>query len=331
MTQAASLLEVRDLVVEFRTLEGVVHAVNGVSFRIRAGETLGIVGESGCGKSVSALSVLRLIPQPPGKIVSGRVDFDGRDLLQLPKAEMQAVRGRAIGMVFQDPMTCLNPVLTVGRQISETMTVHLGLGREEARRQTLSLLEMVGIPTPELRCDDYPHHFSGGMRQRAMIAMALSCDPKLLIADEPTTALDVTIQSQILELVKRQRDRRNMAVIWISHDLSVIAELADRVVVMYAGFIVEEADVFKLYREPRHPYTQALLDSIPHMDTAGPEELRVIPGSPPDAMSLPPGCPFVPRCTFAIDRCQRENPPLSSAGRDHTAACWVVAAKRKPP
>jgi oligopeptide transport system ATP-binding protein len=330
MTQAASLLEVRDLVVEFRTLEGVVHAVNGVSFRVRAGETLGIVGESGCGKSVSALSVLRLIPQPPGKIVSGRVDFDGRDLLQLPKAEMQEVRGRAIGMVFQDPMTCLNPVLTVGRQISETMTAHLGLGREESRRQTLSLLEMVGIPNPELRCDDYPHHFSGGMRQRAMIAMALSCDPRLLIADEPTTALDVTIQSQILELVKLQRDRRNMAVIWISHDLSVIAELADRVVVMYAGFIVEEADVFRLYREPRHPYTLALLHSIPHMDAAGPEELMAIPGSPPDAMSLPPGCPFAPRCTFTIDRCQRENPPLSSAGHDHTAACWVVAAKRKP-
>src|SRR5512140_3423008 len=295
MAMSDKLLEVRDLRVEFQTMEGVVHAVNGVSFSVQPGQTLGIVGESGCGKSGSVLSVMRLIPPPPGRIVSGQVEFDGCDLLRLSAAEMQQIRGQYISMVFQDPMTSLNPVLTVGRQIGETMMVHEGLDEKQARQAATHLLEQVGIPNPAMRLDDYPHHFSGGMRQRVMIAMALSCKPRLLIADEPTTALDVTIQVQILDLVKQLRDEMNMAVIWISHDLAVIAELADRVAVMYSGYIVEETDVFQLYRQPLHPYTLALLHSLPRVDTGELDKLSAIPGSPPDATRLPPGCPFAPR------------------------------------
>ena len=326
----ANLLEARDLKVEFQTLEGTVHALNGVSFAVKAGETLGIVGESGCGKSVSVLAVMRLIPQPPGRILSGVVDFAGRDLMRLSSSEMQAVRGNEISMIFQDPMTSLNPVLTIGRQISETMMVHKGLGEKEARQAAVELLEQVGIPSPRLRLDDYPHHFSGGMRQRVMIAMALSCNPRLLIADEPTTALDVTIQAQILDLIKHLRDQLGMAVIWISHDLAVIAELADHVAVMYSGYLVEEADVFQLYREPLHPYTLALLQSLPRLDTGELDKLRAIPGSPPDSTRLPPGCPFAPRCRFAAKRCHLENPPLMQIGPEHTAACWVDVASGRP-
>jgi oligopeptide transport system ATP-binding protein len=317
------LLDVRDLKVEFKTMEGTVHALNGVSFSVDPGKTLGIVGESGCGKSVSVLSVMRLIPQPPGHILSGQVDFAGRNLLRLSSAEMQQVRGKDISMIFQDPMTSLNPVLTIGRQIGETMMVHCGLSERESQAEAIHLLEQVGIPNPALRLDDYPHHFSGGMRQRVMIAMALSCKPKLLIADEPTTALDVTIQVQILDLVKQLRDELNMAVIWISHDLAVIAELADRVAVMYSGYIVEETDVFQLYRQPLHPYTLALLHSLPRVDTGELDKLSAIPGSPPDATRLPPGCPFAPRCSFVTAHCQQENPALLEAAPDHRIACWV--------
>ena len=320
---AEKLLEVRDLQVQFHTLEGVVHAVNGVSFHVRAGETLGIVGESGCGKSVTMLSVMRLIPQPPGKIVSGEVLFQGTDLLKLDKTQMQALRGKELAMVFQDPMTSLNPVLTIGRQISEAMIVHQGASEADARKQAIRLLEMVGIPKPEGRYENYPHQFSGGMRQRVMIAMALACNPKLLIADEPTTALDVTIQVQILDLIRTLRDRLGMSVIWISHDLAVIAELADRVIVMYGGYIVEETDVFKLYRHPQHPYTLALLKSIPRLDASSDEKLLAIAGSPPDATRLPPGCPFEPRCTFAQAICAQQNPPLTAVAPDHRIACWV--------
>ena len=317
------LLDVRGLKVEFQTLEGTVHALNGVSFSVNPGKTLGIVGESGCGKSVSVLAVMRLIPQPPGRILSGEVHFDGCDLLKLSPPEMQEIRGRDVSMIFQDPMTSLNPVLTIGRQIGETMMVHKGLNEMEARQASIELLKQVGIPNPALRLDDYPHHFSGGMRQRVMIAMALSCKPKLLIADEPTTALDVTIQVQILDLVKQLRDQMGMAVIWISHDLAVIAELADRVAVMYSGYVVEEADVFQLYRQPLHPYTLALLHSLPRMDTGELDKLTAIPGSPPDATRLPPGCPFAPRCHFAMERCLIENPTLREAEPDHRIACWV--------
>jgi oligopeptide transport system ATP-binding protein len=323
------LLDVRGLKVEFQTLEGTVHALNGVSFAVRPGETLGIVGESGCGKSVSVLSVMRLIPQPPGRILEGDVDFAGRDLLHLSPQEMQQVRGKDISMIFQDPMTSLNPVLTIGRQIGETMMVHKGLSENEARQASIKLLEQVGIPNPVMRLDDYPHHFSGGMRQRVMIAMALSCNPKLLIADEPTTALDVTIQVQILDLVKQLRDQLGMAVIWITHDLAVIAELADRVVVMYSGYIVEETDVFQLYREPLHPYTLALLQSLPRMETGELDKLAAIPGSPPDATRLPAGCPFCPRCRHATPRCTRENPPLKQVTEAHGVACWLDLSRAR--
>jgi oligopeptide transport system ATP-binding protein len=326
----ARLLDVRDLKVEFQTLEGTVHALNGVSFSVNPGQTLGIVGESGCGKSVSVLAVMRLIPQPPGKIVTGEVNFAGRNLLSLSGPEMQDVRGKDISMIFQDPMTSLNPVLTIGRQIGETMMVHKGLSENEARRAAIELLDQVGIPNPAVRLDDYPHHFSGGMRQRVMIAMALSCKPRLLIADEPTTALDVTIQVQILDLVKQLRDQMDMAVIWISHDLAVIAELADRVAVMYSGYLVEETDVFQLYQQPRHPYTLALLQSLPRMDTGELDKLAAIPGSPPDATRLPPGCPFAPRCRFAMARCHQENPQLMDVGLDHRAACWVDVLTGRP-
>ncbi len=318
-----SLLDVRELVVRFRTVAGTVHAVNGASYAVAPGQTLGLVGESGCGKSVSVLSVMRLIQEPPGEIVSGQVLYDGRDLLQLREQEMERIRGREIGMVFQDPMTSLNPVLTIGRQISETMTVHMGMNAERARAKAVELLEMVGIPQAAERYGDYPHQFSGGMRQRVMIASALACSPALFIADEPTTALDVTIQAQIVDLVKNLRDRLKMAVIWITHDLAVVAEIADRVAVMYAGFIVEEADVFDLFENPRHPYTFSLLKSVPRVDQVIEEELFTIPGSPPDCLSLPPGCPFAPRCTFAVDRCRRQAPPLEPFRDQHRVACWV--------
>ena len=318
----AKLLEVKGLRTQFFTQDGVVHAVNGITYDIDEGETLGIVGESGCGKSVSVLSIMRLIPQPPGKIVGGEVWFDGRNIMELQEDEVRQVRGNRIAMIFQDPMTSLNPVLTVGTQVGEALQLHMGMDKAQARRRTIELLDMVNIPEAADRVDDYPHQFSGGMRQRVMIAMALSCNPQLLIADEPTTALDVTIQAQIIDLVKKLKDDIGMAVIWITHDLGVVAGLAERVLVMYAGYIVEEAAVKELYGNPRHPYTLGLLASIPRLDELK-EKLTPIEGLPPDLIDPPPSCPYAPRCRFRIDRCLEENPTLAPVGPGHRIACWV--------
>jgi oligopeptide transport system ATP-binding protein len=318
----AKLLEVKGLRTQFFTQDGVVHAVNGISYDLEEGETLGIVGESGCGKTVSVLSIMRLIPQPPGKIVGGDVWFDGRNIMDMREDEVRQVRGNRIAMIFQDPMTSLNPVLTVGTQVGEALQLHMGMDRAQARRRTIELLEMVNIPEAGDRVDDYPHQFSGGMRQRVMIAMALSCNPQLLIADEPTTALDVTIQAQIIDLVKKLKDDIGMAVVWITHDLGVVAGLAERVLVMYAGYIVEEAAVKELYGDPRHPYTLGLLGSIPRLDERK-EKLTPIEGLPPDLIDPPPSCPFAPRCRFRIDRCLEENPALAPVGPGHRIACWV--------
>ena len=319
----ATLLEVKNLATRFYTQDGIVHAVNGISFHVDEGETLGIVGESGCGKSVSVLSCMRLIPQPPGEIASGEVDFDGRDLMKMDEEEIRHVRGNRIAMIFQDPMTSLNPVLTIEQQISEALELHLNMDGDTARQRSIELLEMVGIPEAAERIDDYPHQFSGGMRQRAMIAMALSCNPQLLIADEPTTALDVTIQAQIIDIVKRLRDELGMAVIWITHDLGIIAGLADRVNVMYAGFIIEEAPVKEVYGNPLHPYTLGLLGSVPRLDEVRRKRLTSIEGLPPDLIGLPPGCPFAPRCVYRVDLCLEETPPLLATDAPrHRSACW---------
>jgi oligopeptide transport system ATP-binding protein len=322
------LLEVKGLRTQFFTQDGVVHAVNGISYSVDEGETLGIVGESGCGKSVSVMSLLRLIPQPPGKIVGGEAWFDGRDLLAISEDEIRQVRGNRIAMVFQDPMTSLNPVLTICTQISEALQLHLGMNKEQARKRSIELLELVGIPMAADRIDDYPHQFSGGMRQRVMIAMGLSCNPQLLIADEPTTALDVTIQAQIIELVKHLKDEIGMAIIWITHDLGVVAGLADRVAVMYAGFIIEMAEVKDLYGDPRHPYSLGLLRSIPRLDMDRKSKLTPIDGMPPDLLTAPQTCPFAPRCSFAIEKCRKENPLLEPVGRNHYVACWVDVNKK---
>jgi oligopeptide transport system ATP-binding protein len=317
------ILEVNDLKTRFHTPEGTVHAVNGVSFKLREGGTLAVVGESGCGKSVTMMSILRLIVIPPGEIASGQAIYRGRDLLKLSESEMEHVRGKEIAMIFQDPMTSLNPVLTIGRQITETLRTHLGLEKEPANRRAIELLEQVGIPDPARRLNDYPHQFSGGMRQRVMIAMALACVPSLLIADEPTTALDVTIQAQIIELIQRLRDTLSMAVIWITHDLGVVAGMAERVIVMYAGFIVEEAGVDDIYENPRHPYTLALLGALPRVDRSRNDRLKSIPGAPPNLLVEPRGCPFAPRCEFIRERCRTENPALTPVDSDHSIACWV--------
>ncbi len=325
----ATLLQVKGLRTEFVTQDGVVHAVNGIDYDLAEGETLGIVGESGCGKSVGVLSVMRLIPQPPGRIADGEVWFGGRDLLKVDEAEMRQVRGNKIAMVFQDPMTSLNPVLTINQQVSEALQLHLGMDKAQARKRTIELLEMVNIPKAAERVDDYPHQFSGGMRQRVMIAMGLSCNPQLLIADEPTTALDVTIQAQIIDIVKRLRKEIGMAIIWITHDLGVVAGLADRVIVMYAGHIIEQAEVKDVYGDPRHPYTLGLLHSIPRLDAERKSKLTPIEGLPPDLIDTSPGCPFAPRCSYAIERCLVENPRLETIARRHQVACWVdVAAGR---
>src|SRR5512146_1922559 len=316
------LLQVENLHTQFRTHDGWVRAVNGVSFAVEEGETLGLVGESGCGKSVSVLSVMRLIPQPPGKIPSGQVLFQGRDLLKVDDEEIRSVRGNKIAMVFQDPMTSLNPVLTINTQISEALELHLGMTKEQARKRSIELLKMVGIPEAEGRIDDYPHQFSGGMRQRVMIAMALSCSPQLLIADEPTTALDVTIQAQIIDIVKRLKRELGMAVIWITHDLGVIAGLADRINVMYAGFVIETAPVKELFGNPLHPYTLGLSGSIPRLDAARKSKLTPIEGLPPDLIQMPKGCPFYPRCKFRTEKCLAENPPLETVALRHATACW---------
>ena len=317
------LLEVRNLQTQFFTKEGIVRAVNNISYELNTGETLGIVGESGCGKSVGALSLLRLIPSPPGKIVGGEILFDGIDLLKVHESEIERIRGNRIAMIFQDPMTSLNPMMPIGRQISESLELHLKMNKKEARAKAIELLEMVQIPSAAERIDDYPIQFSGGMRQRVMIAMALSCNPQILIADEPTTALDVTIQAQITDLVNRLREEIGMAVIWITHDLGVVAGLTDRVIVMYAGRIVEEAPVAELYENPRHPYTIGLLGSVPRLDEERPERLTSIEGMPPDMIDYPSGCPFYDRCTFRIDRCLESPPDLREVGPGHKAACIV--------
>ena len=319
----AKLLEVKNLKTQFFTQDGIVHAVNGISYSVDAGETLAIVGESGSGKSVGVMSLIRLIPQPPGKIVDGEVWFDGQDLLTLSEDELRHIRGNRIAMIFQDPMTSLNPVLTIGRQITESLELHLNMSKDQSRKRAIQLLGMVGIPGAEERLDDYPHQFSGGMRQRVMIAMGLSCDPQLLIADEPTTALDVTIQAQIVDLVGRLKEELGMAIIWITHDLGVVAGMAERVIVMYSGFIVEEADVNELYANPRHPYTLGLLRSIPRLDLGRQKRLIPIDGLPPDLLEAPTNCPFAPRCAFAIDKCWEENPSLETVGPGHFSACWV--------
>lgn len=326
----ATLLEVRDLRTQFFTQDGVVNAVNGISYTVDEGETIGIVGESGCGKSVGVMSLIRLIPSPPGKIVGGQVLFENRDLLKVSDEEIRSIRGNKIAMIFQDPMTSLNPVLTIGRQIMEALELHLGMDKQQARARAIELLELVGIPSAADRIDNYPHQFSGGMRQRAMIAMGLSCNPQLLIADEPTTALDVTIQAQIIDLVKRLRDEIGMAIIWITHDLGVVAGMADRVIVMYAGYIVEEAPVKELYQNPRHPYTLGLLASLPRLDAERPRKLKSIEGLPPDLIDFPKGCPFYARCNYRIDVCAREMPPLRTVGVGHKAACHVDVTVAQP-
>ena len=318
----SSLLEIKNLTTRFYTQDGVVKAVNGISYALEEGETLGIVGESGCGKSVSMLSVMRLIPDPPGKIEDGEVIFYGRDLLKLSDEEMRHVRGAEIAMVFQDPMTSLNPVLTVGFQIEEALKLHQGMDDAQAKERATELLNLVGIPKAADRLDDYPHQFSGGMRQRAMIAMGLSCNPLLLIADEPTTTLDVTIQAQIIDLVKRLQEQLGMAVIWITHDLGVVARLTRRVIVMYAGYIIEEAPVKVVYGTPRHPYTIGLLGSLPRLDGAPGTALFSIPGQPPDLVDLPEGCPFAARCNYVTERCRHENPTLEMVGHKQQMACW---------
>jgi oligopeptide transport system ATP-binding protein len=319
------LMQVKDLTTRFYTEDGTVFAVNGISYDLHEGETLGIVGESGCGKSVHALSIMRLIPQPPGKIVDGHVIFKGQDILQFSDDEMRKIRGGDIAMIFQDPMTSLNPVFTIGEQITEALRLHMAMNEKQARERAAELLEMVGIPDAASRLDSYPHEFSGGMRQRVMIAIGLSCAPEILIADEPTTALDVTIQAQIVDLAKRLRDKLGMAMIWITHDLGIVAGLVDRVIVMYAGFIVERANVDDLYDNPRHPYTLGLLRSLPRVDKdrIANERLIPIPGLPPDLIGLPAGCPFVARCPFSIPRCSTENPTLKSVSNGHDVACWV--------
>ena len=290
----ADILKVQGLETQFRTREGTVHAVNGVSFHLKEGETLGIVGESGCGKSVTMMSMLRLIPSPPGKVVAGQALYQGKDLLKMTDEEIRHIRGSQISVIFQDPMTSFNPVLTIGRQVAEPLETHMGMSRSQAFERVAELMAMVGIPNPKDRLNDYPHQFSGGMRQRMMIAMALTCSPQILIADEPTTALDVTIQAQIVELVKRLRDELGMAIIWITHDLGIIAGLADRVGVMYAGYIIEEAPVKELYANPQHPYTIGLLGSLPRMDANQRQRLVSIEGMPPVLFEKPDYCPFAP-------------------------------------
>ena len=338
---AAPLLAVDDLATYFFTRDGVVRAVDGVSFTVGRGEALAIVGESGCGKSVTSLSIMRLIASPPGKVVKGRVLFEGRDLLQLPEAEMRRIRGNAISMIFQEPMTSLNPVLTIGRQIAEALVLHQGATREQAARRAVEMLRLVRIPEAERRACQYPHQLSGGMRQRVMIAMALACEPRLLIADEPTTALDVTIQAQILDLMRELQRKTGAAIVLITHDLGVVAEMAERVVVMYAGRKVEEAPVRELFAHPRHPYTRGLLDSIPKLKAApdghgpGRKRLAEIAGTVPSLLDRIVGCAFAPRCRYATPRCRNDAPALEEKARGHYAACFeserlVEAADRDP-
>jgi oligopeptide transport system ATP-binding protein len=316
------LLEVKNLSTYFYTMEGVVKAVEDVSYDVEAGETLGLVGESGCGKSVSALSVMGLIPWPPGRIVSGEILFNGEDLRKYDADEMRRIRGKEISMVFQEPMTSLNPVLTIQRQLTETMELHLGLSKQAAISRALELLQLVGIPDAERRITQYPHQFSGGMRQRVMIAMALSCNPKLIFADEPTTALDVTIQAQILELMQSLCKEFGAALVVITHNLGVVARYADRVNVMYAGKIIERGTARDIYTRPKHPYALGLLKSVPRLDEPRRVKLDPIQGQPPDLVNLPDGCSFRERCVFAVEKCAVETPELREMEEGHTAACW---------
>jgi peptide/nickel transport system ATP-binding protein len=326
---AEPLLEIRGLKTHFTTDDGIVQAVDGVDISIGRGETLGVVGESGCGKTVTALSVLKLIAMPPGKIVAGQILYQGRDLAPLSTAEMDRIRAKDIAMVFQEPMTSLNPVYTIGEQIAEVLRRHEGLSRKIALDKTIEMLRLVQIPNAEKRYNDYPHQFSGGMRQRVMIAMALSCKPKLLIADEPTTALDVTIQAQILELLQDMKSRFGMAIMLITHAMGVVAETAQRVVVMYAGKVIEEAPVEQLFANPRHPYTQGLIRSIPRIDTAATrkERLEAIPGVVPNLLNPPPGCRFAPRCRYAMPKCREAMPPLFNLGHGHKVACVLAESE----
>lgn len=327
----ARLLKVENLETEFHTTEGVVKAVNSISYTLNEGEIIGIVGESGSGKSVSVLSLLQLLPQPPALIKGGSALFEGKDLLQMSDREIRSIRGNHISMIFQDPMTSLNPVMKIGKQIGEALQLHMGMDEKQARQRSIELLNHVGIPMAEDRIDQYPHQLSGGMRQRVMIAMGLSCQPRLLIADEPTTALDVTIQAQIITLIRELQEETGMAIIWITHDLGVVAGLVDNVIVMYSGYVVEYASVDDLFEDPRHPYTLGLLSSLPDIGGEEAEELEIVRGAPPDLTKLPPGCPFAPRCNFVIDKCHDQNPPLMSFGEgDHQAACWVDVTSGKP-
>ncbi len=325
-TSSQEVLRIRDLKVSFLTEQGEMRSVDGVSLHIKAGETLGVVGESGSGKSVTALSVMQLIPVPPGRYVGGEILFDGVDLLGLDKKGLRRLRGNKISMIYQEPMTSLNPVFTVGTQIAEAIALHQGLSNRRAFQKAIDMLRLVNIPAPERRAHDYPHQLSGGMRQRVMIAMALSSNPKLLIADEPTTALDVTVQAQILDLMKKLRQEVGMAIMLITHDLGVVAQMCDRVVVMYSGRIVEEADVFSLFENPRHPYTAELLKSIPQIDDDR-EELYAIEGAVPNPLERAFGCAFAPRCQHAFDRCATEVPPLIEIENSRKAACFLVQAE----
>jgi oligopeptide/dipeptide ABC transporter ATP-binding protein len=318
---AVALLTVEDLEVRFRTARGVVHAVNGISFDISPGETLGIVGESGCGKSVTSLALLGILARN-GRVTGGRAMFGGRDLLQLDDSELRAIRGREIAMIFQDPMTSLNPVLTIGRQIREALETHFGMERRQADARSIELLDQVGIPSAALRLKDYPHQFSGGMRQRAMIAMALACEPKLLIADEPTTALDVTIQAQILALLRELVAERDTALIMITHDLGVVAGMCERVNVMYGGMFMETGRADLVFARPRHPYTLGLLQSVPRLDAGRRQPLKPIEGQPRDMLSPPQACPFQPRCTYEVEQSRREVPPLREIEPGHFVACF---------
>ena len=336
----ATLLQVTGLKTHFYTFEGTVKAVDGISYDLEEGETLGLVGESGCGKSVSALSLMRLIPDPPGKTIEGEVIFAGEDILKIDMDEMRRIRGASMSMVFQEPMTSLNPVLTIEKQLTETLQLHMGMANQESKVAAAGLLERVGIPDPERRVKQYPHQFSGGMRQRVMIAMALSCNPKLIIADEPTTALDVTIQAQILELMKSLTTEFGVALIVITHNLGVVARYADRVNIMYAGKIIERGTAREIYANPRHPYTIGLLNSVPRLDLPRRAKLEPIEGQPPDLINLPEGCAFRTRCRWAIDKCATETPPLITLTEGHLTACWrseelgdaaVLAAQSSTP
>ena len=316
------LLEVRNLITKFDTDQGVVNAVNGISYSLDKGEALAIVGESGSGKSVGVLSIMGLIPSPPGRIASGEALLKGQDLLKLSPTEMRRIRGKEIAMIFQDPMTSLNPVLTIGYQLSEALKLHFGLSKTETKAKAIDFLSQVGIPNATDRLSEFPHQFSGGQRQRIMIAMALCCNPSVLIADEPTTALDVTIQAQIVDLIKQLQKKLGMAIIWITHDLALVASLVDKVAVMYAGHIVEQAPVGNIYKSPKHPYTLGLLNSMPRLDGRLQNRLPAIEGSPPDLRQNFEACPFAPRCGYAIPKCKEERPQLVTVDKDHVSACW---------